>query len=82
MRETVYCRSEMASEKFLGMKDIKVVSLACSRCETVKELMRVLRGVVYRLKRMGPRADPWRTPQVRGVREEFKKQMCETTSLR
>ena len=28
---------------------------------------RVLRGVVYMMKRSGPRTDPWGTPQVRGV---------------
>jgi hypothetical protein len=34
--------------------------------------MRVLRGVVYRLKRMGPRTDPCGTPQVSGNgRDEF-----------
>ena len=31
----------------------------------VEELMRVLSGVVYRLNRIGPRMEPWRTPHVR-----------------
>ena len=31
----------------------------------VKELMRVLSGVVYTLNRIGPRTEPWRTPHVR-----------------
>ena len=28
--------------------------------------MRVLRGVVYMLKRIGPRTEPWGMPQERG----------------
>ena len=31
----------------------------------VKELMRVLSGVVYILNRIGPRTEPWGTPHVR-----------------
>ena len=31
-----------------------------------EKLMKVLRGVVYRLKRIGPRTEPCGTPQVRG----------------
>ena len=34
-----------------------------------KRLMRVVRGVVYRLKMIGPRMEPCGTPQVRGSGE-------------
>ena len=52
MRQTVVCKSEMADEKFFGMKDIKnCVSSAYSKCEMVEELKRELR-VMYRLKIM------------------------------
>ena len=33
-------------------------------------LMIVLSGVVYMMNRMGPKAEPWGTPQVRGREEE------------
>ena len=35
-----------------------------------ERLMRVLRGVVYRLKRIGPRTEPCDTPQMRGSKGE------------
>ena len=35
-----------------------------------EKLMRVLRGVVYRLKRIGPRTEPCGTSQVRGSEGE------------
>ena len=64
----------MASKKFFGMKDIK------------EELMRELRGIAKRLKRMGPRTEPCRTPQVIGDGEkdevEWQRQMCEMASMR
>ena len=41
IREAVDCRSDMASEKFLMMKDIKrCVSSAYSICKTVEEFIR------------------------------------------
>ena len=33
-------------------------------------LMSELSGVVYMMKRMGPRTEPWGTPQERGSEEE------------
>ena len=35
-----------------------------------ERLMRVLRGVLYRLERIGPRTEPCGTPQVRGSEGE------------
>ena len=59
----------MASKNLFEIKDIKsCVSLAKSRCETVKELMKELRYVVYKLKKIGPRIEPCETPQV--IRDE------------
>ena len=56
----------MADEKFLRTKDTKsCVSSAYRKCEIEESLMRELRGVVYRLKRTGPRTEPCGTPQVR-----------------
>ena len=50
----------MASKTFLVMMDIKsCVYLAYSKSETVEELMRELKAVVYRLKRLGPMTEPW-----------------------
>ena len=40
-------------------------SCVSSACETVEKLVRELRGVVHILKRVGPRTEPWGTPQVR-----------------
>ena len=58
--EMVDCRSEMTELKFLGVNETKsCVSSAYSRWEMVKELMRVLSGIVYRLNRIGPRMKPW-----------------------
>ena len=46
-RETVDCRSKMASNKFLGMKDVKsCVSSAYGRFEMVEVLIRELRVAV------------------------------------
>ena len=64
--EMVDCRSEMTEIKFLGVNETKsCVSSTYSRWKMVKELMRVLSGVVYRLYRIRPRIEHWGTPHVR-----------------
>ena len=64
--EMVDCRSEMTEGQFLGVNETKSCeSSAYSRWEMVKELMRVLSKVVYRLNRIEPRTEPWGTPHVR-----------------
>ena len=37
----------------------------------MEERIRVLRGVVYKLNSMGPRTEPWGTPQERGKRDDL-----------
>ena len=62
----VDCRSEMTEGKLLEVNETKsCVSSAYSRREMAEELMRLLSGVVYRLNRIRPRTEPWRTPHVR-----------------
>ena len=39
--------------------------------------MSELSGVVYMIKRMGPRTEPWGTPQERGSEEETEKDLLE-----
>ena len=71
MRDIVFSKLEIAVEKVLGMKKMKSgVSSAYMRCEMEERLMRVLRGVVSRLKRIRPRAETCGTPKVSGSEEE------------
>ena len=71
MRDILDYKSEIAVWKFFGIKEMKIwVSSASKWCEMEERLMRVLRGVVCRLKRIGPRTESCGTPHVRGSEGE------------
>ena len=57
MRDVVDSKLEIAVEKLLGMKEMKSYIMCIRRYEMEERLMKVLRGVVYRLKRIRPRTD-------------------------
>ena len=65
------CRA-LVSELICGLLIASLRScLKLQREYSIKPLMIELRGVIYRLKRTGPRAEPCGTPQVRGDEGEL-----------